>query len=134
MLKVILFDVNETLLNIHALQPELTSLLGEGISGREWFLEVLQHTLVMNEVKEYRPFSEVAEAVLQMMVGSQGRQLRPDLMEGGPKQTCLFAALCRREGYLAAAEGKWMATGNTDKFQRTQSGTAAKKCRIDGLF
>lgn len=75
--KVILFDVNGTLLDTHALQPELKKIFGESVSVREWFLEVLQHTLVINEVDEYYPFSEVAEAVLQMAARSRGRQLRP---------------------------------------------------------
>ncbi len=81
MLKVILFDVNETLLDMHAIEPELKGLFGENVSVREWFLEVLQHTLVMNEVKEYRSFNEVAEAVLQMTAWSRGRQLQPDELE-----------------------------------------------------
>jgi 2-haloacid dehalogenase len=81
MLKVILFDVNETLLDIHAIEPELKSLLGKSVSVREWFLEVLQHTLVMNEVKEYHPFHEIAEAVLRMAAMSQGRQIQPDEMK-----------------------------------------------------
>ncbi|MBV9036595.1 MAG: haloacid dehalogenase type II [Acidobacteriaceae bacterium] len=84
--KVVLFDVNETLLDTHALQPELTGLLGKSVSLREWFLEVLQHTLVMNEVKEYRPFGEIAEAVLQMTANSQGRQLQPDEIEAVRKK------------------------------------------------
>lgn len=78
MLKAILFDVNETLLNIHAVEPELQRILGKKTSVREWFLEVLQHTLVMNEAKEYRPLGEIAEAVLQMSANSQGVQIGPD--------------------------------------------------------
>ena len=66
MLKVILFDVNGMLVDTHALQPELKKICEGSVPVREWFLEVLQHTLVMNEVEEYRPMSEVAEAVLQM--------------------------------------------------------------------
>ena len=76
--KVILFDVNETLLDTHAIEPDLRRLLGGKVSVREWFLEVLQHTLIMNEVDEYRPFNEIAEAVLRMIVTSQGQQLQPD--------------------------------------------------------
>ena len=81
MLKIILFDVNGTLLDTHALQPELKEIFGGSVSVREWFLEVLQHTLVMNEVDEYRPLNEVAEAVLQMTASSRGRQLQPDERE-----------------------------------------------------
>src|SRR4051812_8081755 len=35
----------------------------------------------MNEVDEYRPFSEIAEAVLQMIAASQSQQLQSDEME-----------------------------------------------------
>ncbi len=79
--KIILFDVNGTLLDTHALEPELKKIFGESVSVREWFLEVLQHTLVMNEVDEYRPLSEIAEAVLRMTAAGQGQQLQPDEME-----------------------------------------------------
>ena len=81
MLKVILFDVNGTLLDTHALQPEFKKIFGESVSVREWFLEVLQHTLVMNEVGEYLPLNEIAEAVLRMTAASRGQQLGPDELE-----------------------------------------------------
>lgn len=81
MLKVILFDVNGTLLDTHALQPELKEIFGTSVSVREWFLEVLQHTLVMNAVGEYRPLSEIAEAVLRMTAASRGQQLGLDEIE-----------------------------------------------------
>ena len=81
MLKVILFDVNGTLLDTHVLQPEFKKIFRESVSVREWFLEVLQHTLVMNAVGEYRPLNEIAEAVLQMSAASRGQQLGPDEAE-----------------------------------------------------
>src|SRR5690349_9662500 len=74
---ILLFDVNETLLDTHALSPDILRILGPGASVREWFTEVLLHTLVLNSTGDYRPLGEVDEAVLRMSAAGRGRSL-PD--------------------------------------------------------
>jgi 2-haloacid dehalogenase len=77
MSKLVLFDVNGTLLDIHALAPELKRLFGRDVSVREWFLEVLQYSLITNVLNSYRDFGELALAVLSMRASSRGVTIKP---------------------------------------------------------
>ena len=45
--QVIVFDVNGTLLDLQALAPQLERLFGSAVTVREWFSELLQHTLAL---------------------------------------------------------------------------------------
>jgi 2-haloacid dehalogenase len=64
--RVILFDVNGTLLDVQALAPELDRLFGGAVSVREWFSEVLQYSLALTLTGDYAELGEVAAAVLKM--------------------------------------------------------------------
>jgi 2-haloacid dehalogenase len=75
MARVLLFDVNETLLDIQALGPELMRIFGHEASVREFFLEVLQHTLALTLLNEYRDLSEIAGAVLRMSAAGRRKPL-----------------------------------------------------------
>ncbi len=87
---IVLFDVNGTLLDTQALAPELKHLLGKDVSVREWFLEVLQYSLVSNVLDGYREFSEIALAVLAMNASSRGITLQPkDVQKIKTKLHCL---------------------------------------------
>ena len=41
MARVIVFDVNETLLDLHALEPQFTDVFGDARVLEEWFANVL---------------------------------------------------------------------------------------------
>ncbi len=73
--QLIVFDVNGTLLDVQALAPELSRLFGSAIPVREWFLEVLQHSLVLTLAGDYVEFGEIATAVLKMTAAALGRPL-----------------------------------------------------------
>jgi 2-haloacid dehalogenase len=75
---ILLFDVNETLLDTHALSPDILRILGPGATVREWFTEVLLHALALNAAGDYRPLDEVAENVLRMSAAGRHRALADD--------------------------------------------------------
>jgi len=65
---VLFFDVNETLLELTALKKSVTAVL----NGREelvplWFSTLLHYSLVENVTGDYRGFSEIGVAALQMV-------------------------------------------------------------------
>ncbi len=65
-IRLLLFDVNDTLLDINALKPELHEIFGDTVTVREFYLECLQHSLVCNEVADYRGWGEITQGVLEM--------------------------------------------------------------------
>ena len=65
----LVFDVNETLLDLGSLDPGFSEALGGG-SLREWFLTLLNSSLVENHLGRHRPFSELALGAL-LTVGKE---------------------------------------------------------------
>ena len=77
--KVIIFDVNETLLS---LDPLKTSV-GEALGGREdllplWFSTMLHYSLVETLSDQYHSFGEIGTAALMMVAETQGITLDVD--------------------------------------------------------
>lgn len=66
---VIVFDVNETLLDITALEPLFDRLFGEAAMLRQWFAELILYSQTMTLSGLYASFGELAAGTL-LMVGS----------------------------------------------------------------
>lgn len=64
---VILFDVNETLLDLAALDPVFEAIFGAADVRREWFGQVLQSALVLTVLGQYQDFSTVAGHALSQV-------------------------------------------------------------------
>jgi 2-haloacid dehalogenase len=65
--KVLLFDVNETLLNLASVEESVNKVLLENNAAKLWFSNMLHYSLVLTVSGQYRPFPEIGAAVLQMM-------------------------------------------------------------------
>ena len=77
--KVILFDVNETLLDLQPMKEAITKLLGGGPeTARLWFTTLLQHSQVMTLADRFADFSEIGAACLRMVAKNQGVDLSED--------------------------------------------------------
>ena len=63
---VILFDVNETLLDMTPLKKKINNLLGSSLGFRIWFGMLLQYSLVDNCTNSYHDFVAIAGATLSM--------------------------------------------------------------------
>ncbi|WP_121354320.1 haloacid dehalogenase type II [Flavisolibacter nicotianae] len=63
---VILFDVNETMLNMSPLKKKINRLLGSSKGFRIWFGMLLQYSLVDNCTDNYHDFASTASATLDM--------------------------------------------------------------------
>ena len=77
--KVILFDVNETLLDLAALKGSV----GQALGGHPelmplWFTTMLQYSLVSTVADRYSDFGEIGAACLRMMAKSHGVTLDED--------------------------------------------------------
>ncbi len=78
MKRIIVFDVNETLLDLHALDPEFQRVFGDATVRREWFGQLLQSALVTLATNAYTDFGTIAGAVLDMVAARRGVTLSSD--------------------------------------------------------
>lgn len=65
-LKVLLFDVNETLLDLTKLKKAVISAFGDKSAFRQWFGLMLQYSLVATVTERYHEFSVIGNAALDM--------------------------------------------------------------------
>ncbi len=67
---VLVFDVNETLLDVSALRPRFEKLFGEGAVLKQWFAQLLLYSQTMTQVNQYADFGVLADAALRMVAES----------------------------------------------------------------
>lgn len=65
-LPIIMFDVNETLLDITILEPLFARLFGNKILLREWFAQLVLYSQTVTLSGLYIPFGELGVSALQM--------------------------------------------------------------------
>ena len=65
--KVLLFDVNETLLDLGPLKKRVGDILLDPRASDLWFAAMLQYSLVMTVSGQYAPFPDIGAAVLRML-------------------------------------------------------------------
>ena len=70
--KVLVFDVNQTLLDLNALRPHFVRVFGDGKALDEWFSLLLHYSLVVTVADAYSDFGTVGRAVLEMLASTRG--------------------------------------------------------------
>lgn len=75
---VLLFDVNETLLDMAPLKQKVGDILLDPHAGSLWFTTMLQYSLVMTVSEQYAPFGDIGAATLQMLARKYDMVLEPD--------------------------------------------------------
>lgn len=78
MSRIIIFDVNETLLDLRALDPHFQRVFGDAAVRGQWFAQVLQSALVATITDAYRDFGSVGRAALEMTAARRGVTLSDD--------------------------------------------------------
>ena len=73
--KVVVFDVNETLLDLSALEPHFERAFGETSARQQWFAQVLQSALVVTILGSYVDFGAIGAAALEMTADHRGVSL-----------------------------------------------------------
>jgi 2-haloacid dehalogenase len=69
---VLVFDVNETLLDVKKLQPHFERLFHDGAILKEWFAHMLLYSQTLTQVGSYADFGKLAGAALQMTAEIHG--------------------------------------------------------------
>ena len=78
MSRVIVFDVNETLLDLAALDAPFQRIFGQAGVRREWFGQFLQSALVATVTNTYTPFGDIAMSALEMVANRHGHTLNDE--------------------------------------------------------
>lgn len=65
--RVMVFDVNETLLDITVLEPLFTRVFGQAGVMRQWFAELVLYSQTMTLSGQYTTFAQIGAAVLSML-------------------------------------------------------------------
>lgn len=72
---VLVFDVNETLLDLSALDGPFEQAFGDANVRREWFQQLLQSALVSTVTNAYADFGTIGRAALDMVAQRHAREL-----------------------------------------------------------
>jgi 2-haloacid dehalogenase len=72
------FDVNETLLDLAAMDPHFERVFGNADLRRSWFNQMIQSALVATITGAYHPFGAHAMAALEMTAEQAGVELGDD--------------------------------------------------------
>ncbi len=83
---VCVFDVNETLLDLAALDPHFERIFGDAGVRRLWFSQLLQSALVTSVLNDYTDFGSIGAVALTMIASRQDIEL-----SDGDRQTILGA-------------------------------------------
>lgn len=78
MSRVLVFDVNETLLDLKALDPHFERAFGAASVRRVWFAQVLQSAMAADITGHYADFGTVGAAALDITSARQGVKLSAD--------------------------------------------------------
>jgi 2-haloacid dehalogenase len=70
--RVCVFDVNETLLDLAALDPHFQRVFGDAAVRRAWFAQMLQSAMVTTITGAYADFGKIGGAALEMTAARAG--------------------------------------------------------------
>ena len=71
-LPLIVFDVNETLLDLETMEPIFERIFGDRSAMRLWFANLILYSAALTVAGCYVPFTDIGGAVMKMMADTQG--------------------------------------------------------------
>ena len=147
MKRVCVFDVNETLLDLSALDPHFERVFGDASVRKLWFNQMLQSALVATVTDAYTTFGEAASAALRMTAERQGVEVSDEDSQsilGGLRELPPHPEVAesldrlRDAGFRLAtltnstqevAEAQIRNSGLADRFEKVLSADTAKRLK-----
>jgi 2-haloacid dehalogenase len=71
-LPLIVFDVNETLLDLGTMEPTFERIFGDKKAMRLWFAELILYSAALTVAGCYVPFTDIGAAVMKMQADTKG--------------------------------------------------------------
>lgn len=96
---VLVFDVNETLLDLRALDPHFEGVFGDAAVRRQWFGQFVQNFLVTVALDTYVDFGTIGRGALEMVAARLGVRLTDD------DRTRILSAIRELPPYPEVREG-----------------------------
>lgn len=69
---IIVFDVNETLLDLETLRPTFEGIFADPAAMRFWFANLITYSEALTLAGVYVPFTDIGAAVLRMLAATRG--------------------------------------------------------------
>lgn len=73
---LIVFDVNETLLDLETLAPTFERIFYDKSAMRLWFANFILYSAALTVAGQYVPFTEIGGAVMKMLADTRGIKIR----------------------------------------------------------
>jgi 2-haloacid dehalogenase len=74
-LPLIVFDVNETLLDLETMEPTFQRIFGEKGAMRRWFADLILYSAALTVAGCYVPFTDIGTAVMKMLADTRGIEI-----------------------------------------------------------
>jgi 2-haloacid dehalogenase len=71
-LPLIVFDVNETLLDLDTMEPTFQRIFGDKSAMRLWFADLILYSAALTVAGVYVPFTDIGAAVMKMLADTRG--------------------------------------------------------------
>jgi 2-haloacid dehalogenase len=82
---LIVFDVNETLLDLRVMEPTFERIFGDRGTMRLWFANLILYSAALTLAECYVPFTDIGSAVMKMLADTRGVRIseadRKELVE-----------------------------------------------------
>jgi hypothetical protein len=70
-LPLIVFDVNETLLDLGTMEPTFEQIFGDKSAMRLWFANLILYSVALTVADSYVPFTDIGSAVMKMLADAR---------------------------------------------------------------
>jgi 2-haloacid dehalogenase len=71
-LPLIVFDVNETLLDLETMEPTFERIFADKAAMRLWFANFIMYSAALTVAGQYVPFTDIGAAVMKMLADTRG--------------------------------------------------------------
>ena len=72
---LVVFDVNETLLDLTTLEPTFERIFQDKAAMRLWFANLILYSAALTVAEEYVPFTDIGSAVMKMLADTRGIEI-----------------------------------------------------------
>ena len=86
-LPLIVFDVNETLLDLGTMEPTFQRIFGEKSAMRLWFADLILYSAALTVAGCYVPFTDIGSAVMKMLADTRGIKIMTRIRRSSRKSS-----------------------------------------------
>ena len=112
---IIVFDVNETLLDLETIRPTFERIFDDAAAMRLWFANLITYSEALTLAGVYVPFTDIGGAVLRMLAATRGIAISDADADELTEPVRVDAAAPRGPGRAAPAARPRLPTVHADR-------------------